>query len=95
MERKLGQTEQDFNRAKENCERMANSLIKKYKWIKVVRFLGNVDFKPGRSKAEAEQDVKKGKETSFGLNMEMTYLDMYMKEKKTEVMFRISTIFPL
>lgn len=88
MERKLGRIESDVLQAKENAEKMANSLLKKYLWMKSFRFLGDVTFTPGRSKESVERDVKSGKETSFGLNMELLYLDLKHREKKTEVLFR-------
>ena len=88
MEKKLGNTERDFLQAKHNAELMANSLLKKYKWMKTIKFLGDVEFHPGRSKASVERDSKLGREFSFGLNMELIYLDLKNQEKKVEIMFR-------
>jgi len=85
---RLSQTEYDFLQAKDRSERMAQSLMKRFKWIKAIRFKGDVKFHPGRNKASAERDAKLGLEVSFGLNMEMTYLDLKNQEKKCEVIFR-------
>ena len=88
MEKKLGNTERDFLQAKQNAELMAQSLLKKYKWMKSINFLGDTSFRPGRSKASVERDSKLGRETSFGLNMKLVYLNLKNQEKEVEVMFR-------
>jgi hypothetical protein len=88
MERKMGRIESDVLRAKENAERMANSLLKKYPWMKSFRFIGDTSFTPNRSKKKIEKEVKEGKDVSFGLNMELSLLDMNNKEKRIEILFR-------
>ncbi len=88
MDRKMSQTEFDFNHAKENCEKMSLSLMKKYRWIRGARFLGDVTFKPGRKKESVELAAKRGVEFSFGLNMELILFDLTNKLKTIEVMFR-------
>lgn len=45
-------------------------------------------FKGGRRKESVEREIAAGRETSFGLNMELTYLDLKNQEKKCEVIFR-------
>lgn len=88
MERKLSNTERDFLQAKSNAERMSASLLKRFSWMKSFRWKGDATFHPGRRKESVEREAANGKETSFGLNMELTYLDLNNQEKTAEVIFR-------
>jgi len=87
-ERKLGKTEFDFLKAKEVASRAAESLKKKYPWIKDFRFMGDTSFKSNRSKASIKAAVDRGEEVSFGLNMMMTYVDLKGKVRISQVILK-------
>ncbi len=87
-ERKQGQIEQDFHKAKEITERVIASLQKKYKWMLSFRFKGDISYRPSRRKETIKAAVDRGEEVSFGLNMEMTYLDTQNKERTVDVIVK-------
>jgi hypothetical protein len=83
-----GQIETDFIKAKEITERITAALLKKYKWMKSFRFMGDIEFHPSRRKEGIKAAVDRGEEVSFGLNMELVYLDLNGKECNTEVIVK-------
>jgi len=84
----MGRFETDFIHAKKNAEKMSQMLLKKYRWMKSIRFLGDIAFKPNRTKESVDLAQSRGEEISFGLNMELSYIDLLSKEKKAEIIFR-------
>ena len=92
MEKLLGRTEADFLKAKSNSERMSQALLKKYPWVKNIRFKGDIGFRSSRKKLDIERDIAKGKEVSFGLNQEMVYEDFKGNFQKTDIIFRFKEL---
>jgi len=84
----MGRFETDFLQAKKNAEEMSRTLLKKYSWMEKFRFLGDIAFRPNRTKASVDLARSQGKEVSFGLNMELSYINLLGKEKKAEIIFR-------
>lgn len=78
----------DYDEAKDKAERMSKRLLQMFPWIKNIRFKGNAEFQPGKRKAQVVKELAEGKEVSFGLNMEMTYLDLKNMEKTCEIVLR-------
>jgi len=83
-----GVIEKDFLKAKEITERVTASLLKKYPWMKSFRFMGDISYRPSRRKEYIKAAVDRGEEVSFGLNMELTYLDLKGKKRTTEVIVK-------
>ena len=84
----MGRFETDFLAAKSHAEEMSEMLLKKYRWMRRFRFLGDVAFRPNRTKESVDLAQRRGEEISFGLNMELLYLDLKGQERKTEIIFR-------
>lgn len=87
-ERGQGVIERDFLKAKEITERVANALMKKYSWMISFRFMGDISYHPSRKKETIKAAVDRGEEVSFGLNMELTYLNQLDQECYTEVIIK-------
>ena len=87
-ERGKGIIEQDFLKAKEITFRVAEGLLRKYRWMKEFRFMGDIEYHPSRRKEGIKAAVDRGEEVSFGLNMELTYLDRNGHPLKTEVIIK-------
>lgn len=87
-ERGQGIIEKDFLKAKEITERVTSSLLKKYPWMCKFRFKGDISYRPSRRKEGIKAAVDRGEEVSFGLNMELLYVDQNDDHKVTEVIVK-------
>lgn len=83
-----GKTQTDFELAREKSLQMAESLKKKFPWMKDFRFVGDSGFKPGRKKKAMKKLADEGEEVSFGLNMILTYENEKGETEETEVILR-------
>jgi len=83
-----GKTQLDFEYARENSIILAKRLMSKFPWIVNIDFCGDPNFRSGRRKELMKKLYDKGEEISFGLNMNMTYLDFNNIKKQTEVVLK-------